>query len=89
MQAKMKNKSNFLFKVVKNGKMIQRYQTRSKRKFYNRARTINWENSPLKAYLRVSYGMKISNLGKMESFWNDGHYEAKEDFWGALKDFTE
>jgi hypothetical protein len=84
-----KNTPSFLFKVIKNDKTIQRYQTRSKRRFYNRVRTINWRNNPSKVYLRVNYGRAMTVQGKMANFWNDGYYETKEDFWGALKAFLE
>lgn len=89
LNGEKKNTPSFLFKVIKNGKTIQRYQTHSKRRFYNRIRTINWQNYPSKVYLRVNYGRGMTTQGKMENFWNDGYYETKEDFWGALKAFLE
>lgn len=84
-----KNMLNFLFKVTKNEQIIQRYQTRSKRRFYNRLRMINWQNGSLKVYLRVSYGQAMSNKGKLENFYNDGHYETKEDLLETFRAFTE
>lgn len=80
---------NYLFEVTKNGQLVQRLQTRSKRRFYNRIRTINWQDRPLRVYLRVNYGMAIGNKGKMENFYNDGYYETEEDFLTTLAAFTE
>lgn len=84
-----KNKPNFTFRVIKNGKTTVTCQTHSKRRFYNRIRTINWRNRPLKVYLRIYYGKYLSNLGKIEPFWNDGYYESKKDFMLALNAFME
>lgn len=78
-----------LLKVFKNGKMVERYHSKSKRRFYNHVRTINWEDGGIKVYLRVSYGKHFSNPGKLESFWNDGVYDNKKDFNLALKAFCE
>ncbi|MDO8570003.1 MAG: hypothetical protein Q7R97_00260 [Candidatus Daviesbacteria bacterium] len=83
------SKLNFTFKVVKNGKIIDRCQTHSKRRFYNKLRTINWQNKPLKVYLRISYGKRECNLGCLCSFYNDGEYETKQDLMKALEAFTE
>lgn len=83
------NKPNFTFRVIKNGKTIDRCQTHSKRRFNNRIRTINWQNRPLKVYLRVSYGVGEDVFGKMVNFYNDGEYETKNDLLSALSAFTE
>ena len=80
---------NFTFKVIKNNKVIQRVQTHSIRRFYNHIRTINWQNRPSKAYLRVSYGKYTDCFGKMVNFYNDGEYETKEDLWLAFNVFKE
>jgi len=85
----MKSQLNYTFRVIKDGKTIDRCQTHSKRRFYNRIRTINWQDSPLKAYLRVSYGKRECNLGCLCSFYNDGEYETKQDLMKALEAFTE
>ena len=84
-----KNKPNFTFRVIKNGKVVERCQTHSKRRFYNRIRMINWQNSHFKVYLRVSYGKALTNFGKMENFYNDGEYETNKDLLEALTAFTE
>lgn len=83
-----KNKLNFTFRVVKNGKVKDRCQTHSKRRFYNRIRTINWQDGYPRAYLRVSYGKALSNLGKMENFYNDGWYDNEQDLLFALDAFS-
>ncbi len=84
-----KNKPNFTYRVIKNGKTIDRCQTHSKRRFYNKIGTINWQNSPLKVYLRVSYGRMECNMGCVCNFYNDGEYETKKDLLFALSAFTE
>ena len=85
----IKNRLNYTFRVVKDGKTIDRCQTHSNRRFYNRIRTINWQDSPLKVYLRVSYGRRECNLGCMCNFYNDGEYETSQDLMKALEAFTE
>lgn len=84
-----KNKPNFTFRVIKKGKTIDRCQTHSKRRFYNRIRSINWQNRPLRVYLRVSYGKQECNFGCVCNFYNDGYYETRQELMGALDAFTE
>lgn len=84
-----KDRLNFLFRVTKNGKTIQRCQTYSRRRFYNRIGTINWQNKPLKVYLRVNYGRALCNRGCVCSFYNDGVYETKQDILYTLAAFIE
>ncbi len=84
-----KNKPNFTFRVIKNGKTIDKCQTHSIRRFYNRIRTINWKNGTEKVYLRVSYGKGINTFGRVTNFYNDGIYETKKDLLYALSTFTE
>ena len=86
---KRKNKLNFNLKIMEHGQMVERYETHSIRRFYNKVRTINWGKSHPSVYLRVSYGKLLSNFGKYENFWNDGVYDNKEDFMLALNAFTE
>lgn len=85
----MKSKLNYTFRVIKDGKTIDRCQTHSKRRFNNRIRTINWQNNTFKVYLRVSYGKSECNLGCICNFYNDGEYEAPQDLMTALEAFTE
>ena len=84
-----KNKPNFTFRVIKNGKNIDKCQTHSKRRFYNRIRSINWQNSGITVYLRVSYGKGVDTFGKMTNFYNDGNYETEKDLFFALSAFAE
>lgn len=86
---KTRTSLNLSYKVIKNGKVIDRYRTRSKRRFLYRARTINWKKKHLKVYLRVSYGKHLTNYGKLDNFWNDGEYRTKKEFWIALRAFLE
>lgn len=84
----MKNSLNFTYRIIKNGKTIGRCQTHSKRRFYNRIRTINWQKNHLKVYLRVSYGRTECNTGCVCNFYNDGWYDNKEDLMFALDNFA-
>ncbi|MFZ5366497.1 MAG: hypothetical protein ACOZBZ_04405 [Patescibacteria group bacterium] len=80
MEKKNKNRLNFTFRVIKNGKLVERYETHSIRRFYTKIRRINWQNRPLKVYLRVSYG---------GGSYNDGEYTNKKDFNQVLSAFLE
>jgi len=84
-----KNKFNFTFRVIKDSKTIDKCQTHSKRRFYNRIRLINWRKGVDKVYLRVSYGKDIDNFGKLTNFYNDGEYKTKRDLLFALSAFAE
>lgn len=84
-----KNKLNFTFRVTKDGKTIQRCQTHSRRRFGNKIGTINWQNGPSKAYLRISYGRGHCNLGCVCNFYNDGIYETRQDLLLAFAAFCE
>jgi len=84
-----KNKPNFTFRVIKNGKTVDRCQTHSKRRFYSRIRSINWRDGVKKVYLRVSYGKDLDNFGKVTNFYNDGEYKTKRDLLFALSAFAE
>lgn len=84
----VKNKLNYTFRVIKDGKTIDRCQTHSNRRFYNRIRTINWQNNPLKVYLRVSYGRTECNMGCVCNFYNDGWYENRKELMFALEAFA-
>ena len=84
-----KNKPNFTFRVIKNGRTIDRCQTHSRRRFYNRIRSINWRNGVEKVYLRVSYGKGLDAFGKITNFHNDGTYETEKDLFFALSAFAE
>ncbi len=84
-----KNKPNFTFRIIKDGKTVDKCQTHSKRRFYNRIRTINWQNNIEKMYLRVSYGKSVCNCGCLCSFYNDGEYFDKAGLLYALTVFAE
>jgi len=85
----MKSQLNYTFRTIKDGETIDRCQTHSKRRFYNRIRMINWQDNPLKVYLRVSYGKMECNLGCICNFYNDGEYDTQQDLVEALEAFTE
>ena len=83
-----KAKLNFTYRAFKGGKTIDRCQTHSKRRFYNKLGTINWQDSPLRVYLRVNYGKAICNYGCKCNFYNDGEYENKKELMFALDAFA-
>lgn len=80
---------NFTLKIYKNSREVQRVQTCSRRRFLKKTRTINWQDSPLKVYLRINYGKHKDNYGKTINFWNDGEYSNRADFDMALQAFME
>lgn len=84
-----KQKLNFLLKVFFPSGEVQRYETASYRPFLNQIRTINWQGSPLKVYLRVSYGKRECVHGCPCSFYNDGFYENSSDLLSAFYCFVE
>lgn len=83
---------SYLYKVKKNGKTIDKHLSHSERVFGYKIRTINWKdlakNSGL-VYLKINYGKKLDNFGKLTSFWNDGEYEDRDSFYLALNAFLE
>ncbi len=81
--------NNFLLKVTKNGQVVDRVQTHSIRVFLPHLRSIKWQDRGIKAYFRVSYGVKLTNQGSLETFYNDGWYESKDDLVLAYEAFTE
>lgn len=84
-----KTKLNFTFRVIKNGKAIDGYETHSKRLFYKKIRTLKWKKGVEKVYLRVYYGKGIDNFGKVVDFYNEGEYTTKKDLLFAFSAFTE
>lgn len=86
----MKEKGkNYTLKVLINGKVIDKVLTHSVRRFLTHLRTINWKNRGVKAYIRVSYGKKVDNYGKLSNFYNDGWYDNKKDLTLMFKAFDE
>ena len=71
---------NYMVKLYKNNQLKNRYETLSIRRFLNKIRSVNWENSTFKVYLRISYGYGI---------YNSGTYSEKKKFTKALKAFLE
>lgn len=84
-----RNKWNFTFKLMESGRVVDRCQTHSKRRFFHRIRTIKWQGRQIKVYLRVFYGLGETNLGTIEPFYNDGEYSTKKTLMQALAAFTE
>jgi len=76
----MKPVMNFTLRVYKRGREVDRYETSSKRRFYNHVGTIKWNIAMILVKLRVSYG---------EGFVNEGDYRNKKDFMLALNAFSE
>jgi len=83
----MKKSKNYTFKISMDGKTVKVVRTHSLRKFSTHLRTINWQKSPLKVYLRVSYGQKKCIDGCVCTFYNDGSYENEADLLFAFDAF--
>ncbi len=75
----MKSRLNFTYKVTRNDKVVAKGQTHFIRRFYNRIRSIKWQDVQ-SVYLRVNYG---------NGFHNDGDYQSKRELLEALDAFTE
>ena len=69
---------NYTLKVFKDDREVQRVETHNLSLFTRKSRLINWLESNLEVYLRVSEGS-----------FNDGTYQNKKDFEIALKAFME
>ena len=83
-----KNKTkNYIFKIYKNREILQECRTHSIMRFLNNIRTINWINTPLKCYIKVSYEKKKCIDGCICEFMNDGWYTNKKDFMFAFNAF--
>jgi hypothetical protein len=80
-----KKRRNFTCKVILEGKTVDSIRTHSLRTFLKYLRTINWSNSAIKVYLRVSYGYKIGDV----TAYNSGTYSNKHDLWLAFNAFNE
>lgn len=79
----------FTIKIYKNRQMIDKCRTHRIRRFFRKIRSINFEDTKIKAYLKVNYGKALDNYGKYVNFYNDGDYDKKADFWLALNAFIE
>lgn len=85
-----KNKKlNFTLRISNHGKDVERLETHSIRRLYNKICTIKWQSGHSRVYLRVNYGKHLSSKNKIESFWNDGDYYNQNDLYQALEAFTE
>lgn len=80
---------NYILRVLKNKREVQRVQTHFIRLFLRHLRTIIWQHRGIKVYLRVYYGKHLDNFGKVSEFHNDGWYETKPDLWLAFNAFRE
>ena len=81
-------KKSFLIKVFYPHE-IYKYQTHFIRRFLKKTRTTKWQNTPIKVFLKVSYGREENWQDKKENFYNDGYYENRSDFELALNAFVE
>lgn len=67
------------FRILRKGRVVQRYDSSSIQRFRNHTRPIRWQNRDFKVYLKVNYGNR---------FHNDGIYENQKDFFFALDAFV-
>lgn len=70
----------FTFRVCKNNKVMQKYDSSSIRRFKNHIGTINWQNLNFKVYLKANYS---------HGYFNDGFYYAPGELLFALEAFTD
>jgi hypothetical protein len=85
----MKSRTNYFYKVTKNGKVIDMCRTHSIKRFSRSLRTIKWQNIPIKVYLRVNYGKNEHNSNNYLNFYNDGEYHTRQDLLTAYEAFVE
>jgi len=79
---------NYYLKTKEKGQKTRMVRTHSQRRFVNRLRTINWQNSP-SVYLRVSYGKKLNQDNKLVTFFNDGQYDNEQELLEVFKAFND
>lgn len=77
---KTKRRTNLSFQILKNQKIVQRYDSSSRRRFKNHIASINFQNPSFTAYLKANYG---------NGFYNDGLYRKQSDFLFALDAFAD
>lgn len=79
---------NYTLKIF-HGQKEERVETKSIVRFLRRVRLINWSESNLRVYIRVSYGKQKDNYGKLTTFYNNGDFTNRQDFELALNAFLE
>ena len=79
----------FSIKIYKNRSIAQKARTRKIRRFLKIIRSIKWEDSTIRAYIKVNYGKLPDCYGKKVNFYNDGDYDNKQDFCLAADAFLE
>lgn len=79
----------YFYRIIKNGKTVDKCSSHSKRRFINNLRTIKNLSNEKKIYLKVNYGRMLDNYGNYSIFINDGYYENIKDLWRAFNTFTE
>lgn len=84
----MKNSRRFILHV-KTPKGVKRYDTGKIRRFLRYTKLINWQNTNLQVYLKVTYEKQRDHRNKLVQFYNDGDYESRDDFARALLAFFE
>ena len=89
MKRENKEGLNFTLKVLKRGKIAQRYESSHLRRFCAVVKALSFKKHDIKVHLRVSYGRHLDNFGKMVEFWNDGVYDTRKDFLLAFNAFRE
>jgi len=80
---------HYTLRLYKNGGKVETFRTKKKKRFLRIIRTINWQNSILKAYLKVSYGRYECVSGCICEFLNDGLYESKKELLEVFRYFDD
>jgi len=79
----------FHLKLTKYEKTIKVSTSHNSSRFIQKLAMARWENGPILAYLRVSYGVTFSFRGNSFEGYNDGYFSDKESLLYAFKLFKE
>ena len=75
-----KHKVRYTFHILQKGKIVQRYDSSSLGRFRNHIRTIKWQKSNFKVYLKINYG---------GGYYNNGIYGNRNDLLFTLDAFAD
>ncbi len=79
----------YLLKIYKTDGKIETVRTKKEKRFLKFIRTVNWQNSIKKAYIKVSYGKRMCANNCLCEFYNDGSYETKQELVEAFNYFDD
>lgn len=79
----------YILKVLDGRRIVRRVQTDNRRVFAQKLASLRHKSRAEKWYLRVNYGKRKDNFGKLVDFYNDGDYTNKKQLVQAYKAFIE